>query len=745
MTDKYREFLESKVVKAQDVGFAIELSSLNPMLFDWQKSIVRWALMKGKAALFEECGLGKTPQQLEWAWQVVKWTGGNVLILTPLAVARQTEREAVKFGIPTRVVRSQAEVLPGISITNYEMLEHFDTSAFVGVVLDESSILKNFMGTIKRQIQRKFAKTPYKLCCSATPSPNDHLELGNHCDFLDVMPSNEMISRWFINDTMAAGSYRLKEHGAADFWRWVCSWAVAIDKPSDIGFSDEGFILPGLDIIHHSVDVEITSAADGMLFRVADISATSLHKELRLTAPARAEVAAALVNGSADPMIVWCNSNYEATELMARIPEAIEVRGDMKPAEKEKRLEQFGSGDARVIVTKPTIAGFGLNWQHCADQVFVGLSYSYEQMYQALRRSYRFGQTKQVNAHIIYAVTEGNIAAAIEEKAAKHEAMKEAMVAAMRETQIEEFKNGRLLRMDYAHEVRSGDLWTMHNGDCVDVLKTMDADSIHMSVFSPPFSNLYIYSDSVRDMGNCADDAEFLKSMGFLFAELYRITKPGRLCAIHCKDLPLYKGRDGAAGLRDFPGDLIRAASAEGWTFASRCTIWKDPVIEMQRTKNHGLLYKQLRKDSTYSRQGMADYVIAFRKWAEVDAEPVSHTHDSFPLDQWQQWASPVWMDIDQTNVLNYQLAKSDGDERHICPLQLGVIERAIYLWSNPNDLILSPFGGIGSEGVGAMRAGRRFVGIELKPEYFDVACRFLAEEEHALTSQMTLEMGAVS
>ena len=296
------------------------------------------------------------------------------------------------------------------------------------------------------------------------------MELGNHAEFLNVMPMSEMLMRWFRHDAADTSAWVLKKHGEPDFWRWVCSWAVAIDKPSDIGFSDEGFILPGLDIIHHSVDVEITSAADGMLFRVADISATSLHKELRLTAPARAEVAAALVNGSADPMIVWCNSNYEATELMARIPEAIEVRGGMKPAEKEKRLEQFGSGDARVIVTKPTIAGFGLNWQHCADQVFVGLSYSYEQMYQALRRSYRFGQTKQVNAHIIYAVTEGNIAAAIEEKAAKHEAMKEAMVAAMRETQIEEFKNGRLLRMDYTHEVKSGDLWTMHNGDCVDVL-----------------------------------------------------------------------------------------------------------------------------------------------------------------------------------------------------------------------------------------------------------------------------------
>lgn len=736
---KYEDFLASKVIAVPDCGFDVPSSELNPALFDWQKAIVRWALKKGKAALFEECGLGKTFQQLEWARWVCQHAGGNVLILCPLAVAHQTQAEGAKFGIESRVCRSQAEVEPGITITNYEMLKNFDSSAFAGVVLDESSILKNFMGTTKRTIVDKFRRTPYKLCCSATPSPNDHLELGNHADFLDVMASNEMISRWFINDTMCAGNYRLKAHGAADFWRWVCSWAIAIDKPSDLGFSDDGFILPPLEIVTHSIPVDQTQGADGMLFRASDTSATTLHKELRLTTPDRADAAAELVNGSADPFIVWCNSDYEADALAERLPEAVEVRGSMSPTVKEDRLDQFSDGAYRVIITKPTIAGFGLNWQHCANQVFVGLSYSYEQMYQALRRSYRFGQKHKVTAHVIHAETEGNIAAAIEAKRKRHEEMKAQMIAAMRETQIEEFQHRRNLRMDYEHRIESGESWTMHNGDCVEILKTMDADSIHFSVFSPPFSNLYIYSDSIRDMGNCADDAEFIQNLKYLLPELYRVTKPGRNCSIHCKDLPLYKGRDGAAGLRDFPGDIIRAMSECGWTFASRVTIWKDPVIEMQRTKNHGLLYKQLRKDSTYSRQGMADYVLTFRKWAEDDVEPVTHTHDSFPLDQWQQWASPVWMDIDQTDVLNYQMARSGEDERHICPLQLGVIERCIRLWSNPGDLILSPFGGIGSEGVGALRAGRRYVGIELKQEYFDVACKFLAQEEFALTSQMGL------
>lgn len=268
---------------------------------------------------------------------------------------------------------------------------------------------------------------------------------------------------------------------------------------------------------------------------------------------------------------------------------------------------------------------------------------------------------------------------------------------------------------------REGEDWMLYRGDAVEVVRGLPDDSIGLSVFSPPFSSLYTYSDSDRDMGNCSDDSEFFQHYAHLLPELYRATRPGRLCAVHCKDLVDYKGSAGRAGLRDFPGDLIRAHEAAGWKYHSRVTVWKDPVREMQRTKAHGLLYKQLRRDSTFSRQGLAEYVLVFRKWAEESEEvaPVTHTEESFPLPQWQEWASPVWMDIQQTNVLNAEIAREDRDEKHICPLQLDLIERCVRLWSNEGDVVFSPFSGVGSEGVISLQSARRFVGVELKEQYF--------------------------
>lgn len=282
------------------------------------------------------------------------------------------------------------------------------------------------------------------------------------------------------------------------------------------------------------------------------------------------------------------------------------------------------------------------------------------------------------------------------------------------------------------------DLYGLYCGDSVELVKGLPDNSIGLSVFSPPFANLYIYSDSQRDMGNTEDEKQFMEHFGYLIPELYRVTKPGRLAAVHCKDLVRYKGRDGKAGIYDFPGDIVRAFEAHGWQFHSRVTIWKDPVIEMQRTKAHGLLYKQLRKDSTFSRQGMAEYMLMFRKWTEGDeeADPVTHTKDDFPLDQWQEWASPVWTTVQQTRVLNSTVARSEEDEKHICPFQLDVVERSVTMWSNPGDIVLDPFNGIGSTGYVSLKLGRRYIGFELKREYYEWAIKFLKEvtEDNQLT-----------
>jgi len=277
--------------------------------------------------------------------------------------------------------------------------------------------------------------------------------------------------------------------------------------------------------------------------------------------------------------------------------------------------------------------------------------------------------------------------------------------------------------------------WVLYQGDCVEVSKGLPDASMHFSIFSPPFSNLYIYSDSGNDMGNAVNDDEFFRHFDFLIPELLRITKPGRLCAVHCKDLVNYKGRDGAAGLRDFSGEFIRRFVTAGWAYHSKVTIWKDPVIEMQRTKAHGLLYKQLRADSTFSRQGLPEYLLLFRKWPqdeqeEAHIEPVTHTKEDFPLDIWQRYASPVWFDIRQTRVLNVEQARESQDEKHICPLQLDVIARAVEIWTNPGDVVFSPFAGIGSEGYESLRLGRKFVGVELKEAYALVAKKNLEKVE---------------
>ena len=744
----YQEFINSKNITNDYFGF--EPKNISQSLFDFQQSIVSWAVKKGRAAIFADTGLGKTAMQIEWARQVANHTNGNVLIVAPLCVANQTVREGVKFGVSINYCRSQDAVKSGINITNYEMLKHFDVSAFAGVVLDESSILKSYMGKTKRMIIDSCDSVQYRLACTATPSPNDYLELGNHAEFLGVMPSNEMIMRFFINDTMEAGAYMLRPHAADKFWQWCASWSVCLSNPSDMGYDGDKYILPTLNQSFVEVSTEsLEPGADDDMFRTVIINATSIHKEGRLTAELRAVEVAKLVNESEEPWLVWCNTNYEADALKGLIPNAVDLRGSDTVEKKESSLEGFIDGSIRVLITKPSIAGMGLNLQHCRNMAFVGLSYSYEDYYQAIRRCYRFGQKREVNCYVMAADSERSILKIIQEKEKAHHTMKSEMTKAI---SIFHSETDMQNNTPYFGK-QSGNNWELHHGDCVHVAQKIESGTIDLSVYSPPFSNLYIYSDSEYDMGNSSDDGEFMKHYSFLAEEMYRITREGRLTVIHCKDLPMYKGRDGAAGLRDFPGEIIKMYESKGWVFHSRVTIWKDPVIEMQRTKNHGLLYKQLCKDSAASRQGMADYLIVMRKWGDESKwESVTRGGERFcdykgmtqcqPTDKdlararteeeekrlysiavWQRYASPVWFDINQTNVLNKMQAKEKDAERHICPLQLDVIERAVELWSNPNDLVFSPFTGIGSEGYVSLKMGRRFVGAELKKSYFDIAC----------------------
>lgn len=727
---EYDEFISAKNRKHSAAGF--EAGKLTAPLFDWQEYIVRWACRTGKAALFEDCGLGKTAQQLEWASQVVNHTGKTVLILTPLSVAPQTKSEADKFGIDAKIAECQDDVgESGIYITNYEKIDHFDCSKFVGVVLDESSILKNFTGKTRRKLTDEFSQTPYRLCCTATPSPNDYTEFGQHADFLGICTPMQMLATYFINDTFNTGDWRLKKHAEKLFWEWVSSWAACISKPSDIGYCDDGYDLPPLNIESISVEVdEVTGRNEEELFRHATMSATTMHKEMRLTSPARVAKVAELTNASDEQWIVWCSTNDESVQLGKALNDSVEVKGSDTAKKKLDAVDGFLSGRIRVLISKAGIFGYGMNFQQCRNVAFVGRSYSFEDFYQSLRRSYRFGQTQEVNAYIIQATTEGNITRTINEKIKKHKEMQERMKIAAAAF-VEKEHNRVKMKTDI--NTITGEGWELHHGDCVRVAKQIDDESIDFSVFSPPFADLFTYSDDLQDMGNCSDLDEFRQHFEILIGEMARIMKPGREVAVHCVDLLSTKWKHGKIEFQDFSGEIIRMFWKHDFLFHSRICIWKSPVTEMQRTKAHGLLYKTLKADSTDSRVGCADYLLVFRKPGE-NPNPVTKDPDKYPVDWWQEVASPVWMTVDQGNVLNKDGARDHQDERHICPLQLDVVERAVELWTNENDLVYSPFTGIGSEGYGALKLNRRFIGSELKESYFKQASQNLKNAKAQLT-----------
>jgi len=710
---EYSEFLKTKQKSHVISGFDVGESELNANLFPFQKFIVKRALKAGKYALFEDCGLGKTIQQLEWANQVAKRTLKPVLILAPLAVSGQTIKEGLKFGIG--IGKYGEEHGHMIYISNYEQLENIDTDLFGGIVLDESSILKNFEGATKQLILERFANTPYKLACTATPSPNDPMELGNHSEFLDVMSRNQMLAMYFVHDGGETAKWRLKGHAVKSFYQFIGTWAIMLNKPQDIGFEMQGYALPKLNLIENKI---ITPNRDnGQLFNDVAISATNFNQELRATREQRLSEVIKLVESKPNEnFIIWIKQNEEGEYLRKLIPGSIEVKGNDTNEWKESKLLGFANNEFRVLITKTKIASFGMNYQNCRNQIFASLDFSFEGLYQAIRRSYRFGQKEEVNIYLITTDTMANVIQSINTKQKQFELMQNEMEKAVNVN----LNGGTLTTGEFDTEAVNNEWYNIKRGDSCQLIKEVPSESIGLSVFSPPFAELYTYSSHVEDMGNSKDYNEFLTQFGFLIKELHRIMIQGRNVAVHCMDLPIQKGKEGFIGLRDFSGMILSAFQDAGFIYASRVTIWKDPVVEMQRTKALGLLHKQVKKDSTMSRVGIPDYVMIFRKDGER-TQPVTNTN--IPVDLWQKIASPVWMDIDYGNTLQgFRNARDEKDEKHICPLQLDTIERLILLYSNVGDTVFTPFLGIGSEVYQAVKMGRKGIGFELKKSYFEIA-----------------------
>jgi DNA modification methylase len=719
----YAKFIQQKLQRFRPVGF--EAKEINPNLFDFQAALVHWSLRLGRAAMFADTGLGKTRMQLAWADAVLQKHGGGILILAPLAVAEQTREEGESIGIPVKHIRESCEI-EGICITNYERLHKFDTSGLTAVVLDESSIIKHHDAKSFTRLTEAFAETPYKLCTTATPAPNDWTELGTHAEFLGVCSRPEMLAEFFIHDAAKTQDWRIKGHARSLFWEWVSSWAVVVRDPDDIGFDGSQYKLPALTVDQHIISTN-QMPLEGYLFALEASTLSERRTARRQSVDDRVLACAEIVNSIQKPWVVWCELNTESEMLTAAIDGAIEVRGSQSIDEKESLLDAFRHGKARVIVSKPSICGHGLNWQHCNNMAFVGVTDSYESYYQAVRRCWRFGQKKPVNVHVFASDLEGSVVANLKAKELAADEMGREMIAFTAASVRRNITGSVTTMNEYETDSASGKDWTMYRGDCVEMMKAIPDHSIGYSIFSPPFASLYTYSNSPRDMGNCKTREQFMEHFDYLIAELMRVMQPGRDVSFHCMLLPTSKVMDGVIGLRDFRGDLIRAFESHGFIHHSEAVIWKDPVTAMQRTKALGLLHKTVRNNSSMARQGIPDYLVTMR----APGEAVNRvTHDDYPVEKWQRIASPVWTDINPSDTLQYRSAREHNDERHICPLQLEVIRRGIELWTNPGDMILSPFAGIGSEGAVALELGRKFIGIELKRSYFDQACANLKQAD---------------
>jgi DNA modification methylase len=721
----YDDFVKNK--RRSEVATGHAPGELNEHLFDFQHAIVSWAVRRGRAAIFADTGLGKTLMQLSWADEIVSHTGGVVVILAPLAVSEQTIEQGRTFGIEVnRIPHGESPSTQGIWITNYERIGALNFDDFHGIVLDESSILKSHNGKTRTAIIESCQAVPYRLSCTATPSPNDFDELGNQCEFLGVMTRTEMLATYFINDAGDTGTWILKGWGQSRFWEWMGSWAVVLRSPSDLGFDGSRYDLPKLQYHEHVVETDVVG--DELFSRPA-MGLAERRKAQRDSIEARCKALADIVNAEPDePWLIWTHLNDEADLIESLLSDCINVQGSDSPEIKTKNMMAFTHGELRVLCSKPKICGYGMNWQHCARMAFVGLDDSFEKFYQAVRRCYRFGQKREVQVHIFTAENEGQILQNIKRKELLHHEMSANMIEHMKDIMNKELAGTSNIVDEYQEATFKRDNFTVHMGDCVKWTCKMADNSIDYSVFSPPFADLFTYSNSDHDMGNCKNDEEFVAQLKFLISELFRVVKPGRNVSFHCMNLPTTKMRQGFIGLRDFRGDLIRSFQDAGFIYHSEVCIWKDPVVAMQRTKALGLLHKTIRENSTMSRMGLPDYVVTMRKPGEIE-ERVTHG-DDLPVAMWQKYASPIWDDIRQGRTLNKMPARDDKDLKHMCPLQLDVIERCIHLWTNKGDLIFSPFAGIGSEGYCSVKMGRKFIGTELKPQYYELACQNIEDAE---------------
>lgn len=737
---EYKEFLDIKNNKILFHGIDIDKNKINSILFDYQKDCVKWACKKGRCAIFLDTGLGKTFIALEYA----RLLNEKTLIISPLSVARQTVNEAKKIDIDLKYIRHNEDLNnTKLFITNYEMIDNFDLKEFGTIILDESSIIKSIGGVYKKKLIEKCKGIKYKMACTATPAPNDNVEIGNHAEFLEICTHQEMLAQFFINankehtivfddgtmykkkgSNKGGQEWRLKHHAENKFYEWLSSWAICFTEPQELNYKYD-YKLPKLNIIKHIIKSDYEYKDDDYLFFTGLKGFKDRNKIKRETINDKIKELKKIIKPN-EQFIIWCLLHEESKEIKNNI-NCIEVKGQDNPDYKIKMFEDFQDKKYNILLTKGKIAGFGLNFQNANNMVFFGLNDSWELFYQCVRRMWRYGQYKEVNVHIILTNYEIEIYSNIKRKDLQAKRLKKGLIE-----HIKKFEEGELKMQDIKFEEKyqskrvDGENYTAILGDSCEEIKNIESDYIDLSIYSPPFVDLYVYSDSIRDLGNCINSDIFYKQYSYIVKELLRITKQGRLTCVHCMDIPALAQKDGYIGIKDFPGDLIRLHIENGWTFYGRCFIQKNPQAQAIRTHSKALLFAQLRRDSSDSRPALVDQILIFKKdgKSEIPVNPVKN--NELDNEKWIQWAHGIWTGINETNTLQYYEARSEDDEKHICPLQLETIERCIKLYSNPGEIIFTPFMGIGSEIYQALRYKRKGIGVELKESYFNTAIKNL-------------------
>lgn len=799
----YQDFLIKKRVEDTGSGFNLDRKKLNPIMFEFQKDICLWSLRKGRTLVGADCGLGKGLIELEWLKQVHLRTDKPVIMFAPPGVKTQFKYEAEKFGYEVWIVAEDNEIRNGINITNYERLikrdkiivsdwprmqkefSHyqpielkrdidyvyferfrFNPELIGGIALDEASILKHYGAKTRERLTRFSKQIPFRICGTATPAPNDFMELINYADFLGIMNGKQCRAMFFIQDGNSSNKYRIKKPAWKPFWKWMSNWSVMIKTPSDLGYANDGYVLPEMNMHLHQLNDN--NVPEGMLFALPAKSLSEQSRVKRLTVEDRCKVAAEIANNIDTHCIVWCERNDESALLKKLIPDAIEVVGSHTEQYKETAFMDFAQGKHRVIITKPSMGGLGMNWQVCANQVFVNIDHSHEKQYQAIRRSWRFGQENDVNIHLIAMDTEGDILANIQRKEKQAITIFEEIVANMNIHELQQ-KTITKEEMDYRMDTHIEDYWSVMLGDTSERIYEMEDGSIDCVMTSVPFPAMYAYTNSERDIGNYAKVDELVNHLQYVFIGLLAKMKPGRVCHIHLSQGVAHLNREGFIGLWDFRGPMIQMMTDMGWLLHSERTIEKDPQTERARSNTLGLMFMTLKNDASHMRASVGDFLIEFRApgtndtpipalLASVNSNLGKYDSDGWVTEEmWINWASNVWYKhrrgmkwwegIDVTNVCG-SLKKSgrqgfgvkDGrgqdDEKHLCELQLDVIERCIALHSNPGELVFDPFNGIGSTGFQALKMGRRYAGIELKESYYYTTIKNLQWVENDVDSK---------